>query len=63
MVVDARTGGRFSAGAPKVLIASAGNFEVDPTGQRFLILEIGATRTSYKAVVNGLGELSQRVAK
>jgi Tol biopolymer transport system component len=62
MGVDVRTGGRFSAGAPKVLIASAGNFEVDPTSQRFLILKQERPE-QLQAVVNWFSELAQRVAK
>jgi hypothetical protein len=62
MVVEERAGGRFSAASPKVLIPSAGNFDVDPTGQRFLILKQERPE-QLQAVVNWFGELTQRVSR
>jgi serine/threonine-protein kinase len=62
MVVEVRAGGRFSAESPKVLIPSAGNFDVDPTGQRFLILKQERPE-QLQAVVNWFGELTQRVSR
>jgi serine/threonine protein kinase len=60
MVVDVQTNAGFRASPPRVLLPSAGPFDVDPTGERFLVL------TSEKPgelhlVTNWFRELREKV--
>jgi Tol biopolymer transport system component len=59
MVVEVRTGVRFNAGTPKVLMASGGNFDVDSTGQRFLVLKQQRSE-QLQAVMHWFEELKHR---
>jgi WD40-like Beta Propeller Repeat len=60
MSVDVNTGSTFTAGVPKILPQSAGPFDVDATGQRFLILRPERLE-QLEVVTNWFAELKRRV--
>ena len=60
MSVDVTTDSTFTAGPPKILLPSAGPFDVDATGQRFLILRPERLE-QLEVVTNWFAELKRRV--
>jgi hypothetical protein len=60
MVADVRIASDFSAGPGRLLLSSAGTFDVDPSGRRFLISR--TTAGQLHAVANWWTELRQKVA-
>jgi hypothetical protein len=60
MVVDVQTNAGLRASPPRVLLPAAGPFDVDPTGERFLVL-IQEKPGELHLVTNWFQELRQKV--
>ena len=61
MAVDVRgTSAGLSTSTPHQLVASAGPFDVDPTGQRFLVVTPKQSEQLY-LVTNWFGEIARQL--